>query len=97
MDAAKVIDFVNDKKDVVVGFGVKATSVTVGTASVGTIGGATGASLGTGIGFVIGGPVGAGIGFAIGSVFGVGSGATVGAIGGNKVGKVIVNSLKEDK
>ncbi|MGG3557846.1 hypothetical protein ABES23_14515 [Peribacillus frigoritolerans] len=96
MEIAKVIDFANEKKDAVVNFGIKATSVTIGSASGGAVVGASGASIGAGIGFILGGPPGAGIGFAVGSFLGTGSGMAAGAVGGNKVGKIITKSLKED-
>lgn len=96
MNAAKIVDFINEQKDMVVDTSIKATSVTVGAASGFAVGGASGASIGTGIGFLLGGPVGASIGFLIGSCLGTGSGVAAGAIGGNKVGNIITKSLKED-
>lgn len=96
MGKAKVIDFVNEKRDAVVDFGIKATSVTVGSVSGFAAGGASGASIGSGIGFLLGGPAGAGLGFLIGSCVGTGSGVAAGAVGGKKIGNIIITSIKED-
>ncbi|MBU9713203.1 hypothetical protein [Evansella tamaricis] len=97
MEMANVVDFVKEKKGPVLDFGVRTTSVTVGTASGGAVGGVSGAAIGAGIGMVVGGPVGAGLGYGIGVMVGAGSGLAFGAMGGNKVGKIISNSLKEEK
>lgn len=51
----------------------------------GVVGGASGASLLTGLGLVCGGPVGAAIGFGVGSI----TGTAAGAIAGNELAKQV--------